>query len=97
MKHYISPSVTEQHIQNLSILCGSDRVDSNIGIHGCDNSGDAASAFWQRMSLILKCALATNLAEHIFDYFGLKTQEKLQKTEKYLDIWKKYCTFAPKF
>ncbi len=45
MKHYISPSVTEQHIQNLSVLCGSDRVSSDIGLHGGDESGDQAAAF----------------------------------------------------
>ena len=45
MKHYISPSVTEQFIQNLTILCGSDRVGSNIDIHGGDNSGNVAGAF----------------------------------------------------
>lgn len=43
--HYISPSIKEQFIQNLTILCGSDRVSSDIGLHGGDNSGDVAGAF----------------------------------------------------
>ena len=48
MKHYISPSVTEQFIQNLGILCGSggDRVKSDLGLHGGDKGGDATQAYW---------------------------------------------------
>ena len=46
MKHYISPSVTEQSIQNISMLCASgDTVSSNIGIGGGDKSGDQTAAF----------------------------------------------------
>ena len=47
MKHYISPSVTEQFIQNLSMLCGSggDRVKSDLGLHGGDKGGDATDAY----------------------------------------------------
>ena len=46
MKHYISPSVTEQFIQNLGILCGSgDTVSSNIGIGGGDQSENPTAAF----------------------------------------------------
>ena len=47
MKHYISPSVTEQHIQNLSVLCASgvEPVTSNVDIHGGDKSGDVTGAF----------------------------------------------------
>ena len=46
MKHYISPSVTEQFIQNLGILCGSgDTVSSNIGIGGGEQSGDVTQAY----------------------------------------------------
>ena len=47
MKHYISPSVTEQHIQNLSILCASGGRDatSNINVYSDGKSGKVADAF----------------------------------------------------
>ena len=48
-KNYISPVITEQNIQQTSVLCSSgakgDRVSSNIGIGGGDNSGNVADAF----------------------------------------------------
>jgi hypothetical protein len=48
-KNYISPVLTEQNIQQTSVLCSSgakgDRVSSNIGIGGGDNSGNVADAF----------------------------------------------------
>lgn len=42
---YIQPSTTEQYIQHLTILCGSDRIGSNNGIHGGDEGGDPNDAF----------------------------------------------------
>ena len=48
-RNYISPVVTEQDIQQSTVLCASgakaDRLDSNIGIGGGDNSGNVADAF----------------------------------------------------
>ena len=48
-KNYISPVITEQDIQQSTVLCASgakaDRLDSNIGIGGGDNSGNVANAF----------------------------------------------------
>ena len=47
MKHYISPSVTEQHIQNLSVLCasGGRSATSNINVYSDGKSGDVTGAF----------------------------------------------------
>ena len=45
MKHYNSPIMAIQPIYHSSVLCGSDRVSSNIGLSGGDQSGDVAGAF----------------------------------------------------
>jgi hypothetical protein len=42
---YTTPCTYVQPIYHSSVLCGSDRVDSNIDIHGGDNSGDVTQAF----------------------------------------------------
>lgn len=42
---YITPCISIQPIYHSSVLCGSDRVSSDIGLHGGDESGDQAAAF----------------------------------------------------
>ena len=42
---YITPCISIQSIYHTSVLCGSDRVSSDIGLHGGDESGDQAAAF----------------------------------------------------
>jgi len=42
---YITPCISIQPIYHSSVLCGSDRVSSDIGLHGGDNSGDQTAAF----------------------------------------------------
>ena len=47
-KQYISPFTGEQTIQYNTVLCASgasDRISSNVGIHGGNNSGDISDAF----------------------------------------------------
>ena len=47
-KIYSTPQVEVHPITPLSMLCesgASDRVSSDLGIHGGDKSGDAAGAF----------------------------------------------------
>lgn len=44
-KNYIQPVITEQEIQQSTVLCSSGRASSNIGVGGGDKSGDAADAF----------------------------------------------------
>jgi len=47
-KNYIQPVITEQDIQQSTVLCSSgssSRTSSNIGIEGGDNSGNVADAF----------------------------------------------------
>lgn len=39
-KTYTTPLTTEQTISQNQIICGSNRIDSNIGIQGGDNSGN---------------------------------------------------------
>ena len=42
---YKTPCISIQPIYHSSVLCGSDRVSSNVDIHGGDKSGDVADAF----------------------------------------------------
>ena len=42
---YKTPCTSVQPIYHSSVLCGSDRVSSDIGLHGGDESGDQAAAF----------------------------------------------------
>lgn len=42
---YITPCISIQPIYHSSVLCGSDRVSSDIGLHGGDESGDQTAAF----------------------------------------------------
>jgi len=42
---YITPCISIQPIYHSSVLCGSDRVSSNVDIHGGDNPGDQTAAF----------------------------------------------------
>ncbi len=42
---YITPCISIQPIYHSSVLCGSDRVSSNVDIHGGDESGDQTAAF----------------------------------------------------
>lgn len=42
---YQTPCTSVQPIYHSSVLCGSDRVSSDIGLHGGDESGDQAAAF----------------------------------------------------
>lgn len=42
---YKTPCTYVQPIYHSSVLCGSDRVSSNVDIHGGDNSGNATDAF----------------------------------------------------
>lgn len=45
-KQYFSPSVSEAHIQSVSILCASgDPGRFNGPVHGGDESGDITTAF----------------------------------------------------
>jgi len=44
-KSYIHPAIQSQFISPLSVLCGSDKVSSNIDLHGGGNSGDQTQAF----------------------------------------------------
>ena len=44
-RQYIHPEIGSITITPLTILCGSDRISSNVDIHGGDKSGDVASAF----------------------------------------------------
>jgi hypothetical protein len=42
---YKTPCTLVQPIYHSSVLCGSDRVSSNVDVHGGDNSGDVTGAF----------------------------------------------------
>lgn len=42
---YKTPCTSVQPIYHSSVLCGSDRVSSDIGLHGGGESGDQAAAF----------------------------------------------------
>ena len=44
-KSYIHPAIQSQFISPLTVLCGSDKVSSNIDIKGGNNSGDQTQAF----------------------------------------------------
>ena len=46
-RKYIVPVTTEQTLCLQHIICasGSDRISSNVGVHGGDKSGDVATAF----------------------------------------------------
>lgn len=44
-KSYIYPAIQSQFISPLTVLCGSDKVSSNIDIKGGNNSGNQANAF----------------------------------------------------
>jgi len=47
---YIQPVITEQNIQHSHVLCasgggGGRTINSNVNLHGGNNSGDVAAAF----------------------------------------------------
>ena len=42
---YQTPCTSVQPLYHSSVLCGSDRVSSNVDIHGGDQSGDVQQAF----------------------------------------------------
>jgi hypothetical protein len=42
---YIHPSTSKQETVLTSIICGSGRINSDIGITGGDNSGDPSGAY----------------------------------------------------
>ena len=42
---YKTPSTSVQPIYHSSVLCGSDRVSSNVGLTGGDKSGNATDAY----------------------------------------------------
>ena len=44
-KSYIHPAIQSQFISPLTVLCGSDRVSSNVGLGGGDQGGDQTQAF----------------------------------------------------
>jgi len=46
-RKYIVPVTTEQAFRSIHIICasGSDRISSNVNVHGGDKSGDVATAF----------------------------------------------------
>lgn len=45
MKPYIIPSIQVQSITAVTILCGSKRMNSSVGIYGGDRSASASGGY----------------------------------------------------